>query len=778
MTNEHRRAAVEAACRIHVTGFVQGVGFRPYCVRLARKLSLHGAVYNSFEGVVIHLEGARQAIDQFVRELRKHPPSMARVEGLAVRPAAPQGYDSFGSQPSRTSAPPLVRVPPDLPTCRACLDELFDPANRRYRYPFITCTECGPRYTILEELPYDRHRTAMRLFPACDACSAEYNDLHDRRYHSETNSCPSCGPQVEFRVGERLDRRLVQGDDAIRKAVELVRQGGILALKGLGGYQLICLADSSIPVRRLRERKRRPVKPFAVMVPGLEWLIERCRLPRWLRELLADPANAIVLIPRSDELERGSGIVPEVAPRSPYLGLFLPTTPVHHLLLRELARPLVATSGNVTEDPIVSTESELERLASIADAALIHNRAVVHRADDSVVLGRATGSITIRVGRGIGPLPLPSVERWLARRNVPPGLAVGGHQKVALALWTGQQAILGLHIGDMATASARAEFEAAVNRLQQLYQCTPRWFAADLHPDYYTARWARQQCQPLFLVQHHYAHALAAMAEHERLEDLALVAAWDGTGYGTDGAIWGSEVLLADAREFQRVACLWPFRLPGGEAAVREPWRVALGLLNGLEPNLPADELARRSASFLRLPAARCRQLLEVVRRGVNCPETTSMGRLFDAVASVLLGIDMATYEGEPAVALEAAARRAGGSPVQLALPVREGRPMWLDWRPLFEQLLRLRERTSAEELAFAFHAALAAALARCVELSGQQDVLLAGGCFQNGLLVELVEDACRNRGLAAVAPRSIPPGDGGLAAGQLVHAAACMSHE
>ncbi len=775
MTTERQRGDTTTACRVVVKGFVQGVGFRPYCIRLARRLRLCGRVYNSPEGVVVLLEGSEAAIERFTSELAARPPAMARIEELVVAPATLEGYRDFRSLGSHGSDPPLVRAPRDLPTCPACTAELFDRSNRRYRYPFITCTDCGPRYTILEALPYDRAATAMRHFPPCEHCAHEYADPDDRRYHSETNSCAVCGPHVYLLGGPGLSRRLAAGDLAVRRAVELIAAGAIVALKGLGGYQLLCLADDPRPVRTLRQRKNRPMKPFAVMVPSPQWLAERQLLSSTaIASLLTDPRNAIVLLPADDRWRNRTGIVPDVAPASAYLGLFLPTTPLHHLLLAELRRPLVATSGNVTEEPIVRDEDELDRLVGIADAALSHDRPVVHRADDSVLLARDPAPVTIRVGRGIGPLPLPTVERWLSRSGrCPPGLAVGGHQKVALALWTGQQAVLGLHIGDMDTAAARGAFEQAVHRLTELYACSPQWLAADLHPDYFTTRWAQARQLPVTLVQHHYAHALAAMADHDRLETLCLVATWDGTGYGADGTVWGGEVLLADVSGFERVASLWPFRLPGADAAVKEPWRVAVALLCAAHPDAPPTLLAGDAARVTAQPVARCRQLIEVTRRAINSPLTTSMGRLFDAVACVLLGVDTVSYEGEAAGALEAAARRAGGSTVKLSLPLTGHRPIRLDWRPLWRQLMKaVGAGTDRTQLAFAFHAAVADALGCCAVEIGREELLLSGGCFQNGLLIELVEEACRSRGIDVLAPGQIPPNDGGLAVGQLVHAA------
>ncbi len=768
----HARVAV----RVIVTGRVQGVGFRPFCVTTARRLDLAGEVRNSSRGVEIELEGAPAAVDAFLNALRSTPPPAALIESITFEEIPPAGRSEFHAAPSAPGMP-RVRVPVDLAICADCLGELTDRNNRRFGYPFITCTNCGPRYTILTGLPYDRERTTMTVFRMCPQCAAEYTGPLDRRFHSETNSCWLCGPELTYREPPLNRRGAVTGTEAVERAARRIENGGIVALKGLGGYQLLCRADDAVCVARLRQRKRRSAKPFAVMVPGPEWLRSRLRLASVAVQMLESRLNPIVIV----EAEDVPGICAEVAPGLRWLGLFLPTTPVHVLLLRVLQRPVVATSGNVSDEPIVFDDADLARLAPIADGVLTHNRAIENPADDSVIRCGDSVRITVRVGRGLGPLCLSTIEKWLAETpgEIPPGVAVGGHQKVALAFWTGTQAILGVHIGDMDTLASRLAFERSLDRYTRLYNFEPAWFACDLHPDYFTAQWAERAGKPLYRIQHHFAHALSVMAELGEFERPSLVATWDGTGYGEDGTIWGGEILGCRVDGYERIATLVPFPLPGGEAAIREPWRIGLALLRRAFPEKPAEEIVHLCRSLMGVKEPEVRAVAELCDHPRLAPTTTSAGRLFDGVSALVLGARTASYEGEAAARLESMASRMGPSLTSMPFHIplvksNEPQPLWqLDWRPLVRELVTRPPADAAEQscAAFRFHAALADALCRLVQASGERELFVSGGCFQNVLLLELLVQSCENGGITLRMHREVPPNDGGLAVGQLVYA-------
>ena len=560
-------AATRAAVRVLVCGHVQGVGFRPHVFRLARRFRLSGCVYNSVTGVVIELEGTPEDLSGFQECLIAKAPIAAVIDDISSARAAPAGRSYFSIEVSDRSAPPQARVPHDVAACAECRRDIFDPVDRRSGYPFTNCTACGPRYSILKAMPYDRSATAMNIFPMCAKCYAEYHISDDRRFHAQANACSSCGPQIELwnREGQLIaDRHL-----AIAAAAKLLRQGQIVALKGLGGFQLLVRADQSEPVCRLRQRKNRPSKPLAVMVASVECAEEIAVLGPAERRLLQSPQNPIVLLEKrirqrdaSTTLENRADLAEEVAPRIGTIGLFLPTTPLHHLLLAALDLPVVATSGNQNEEPIITDEREAPwRLREVADAFLVHDRPIVRSVDDSVVRVIAGQAVTIRLGRGLAPLPLPAVKALARAKECPPLLATGGHQKNALAIWTGNQAILAQHAGDMNHPHSRFAFNKIAQDLTGLYQFEPAGLACDLHPDYYTTQWAMTQNKHLTLVQHHHAHAVACMVENNLLDRKVLAVVWDGTGYGSDGTIWGGEILRAGCTGFNRVASLLPIPL-------------------------------------------------------------------------------------------------------------------------------------------------------------------------------------------------------------------------
>ncbi len=781
-----RASISRTAIRVLVRGHVQGVGFRPYVFRLARRFRLGGRVYNAVTGVVIELEGAPEDLMRFQECLVAEAPAAAVIDGLTSETTAPVGRSSFAIDASDPSAQPQVRVPHDLATCAECRGDIFDPLNRRQAYPFTNCTACGPRHSILCAMPYDRPATAMRLFSMCAACDAEYHIPDDRRFHAQPNACGTCGPQVG--LWDREGRVIADSHTAVAAAAELLRQGQVVALKGLGGFQLLVRADQSEPICRLRQRKNRPSKPLAIMVSSIESAEEIATLGLAERRLLQLPQNPIVLVEkRSQQRDRFTAeenrgrLAAEVAPRVGTVGLFLPTTPLHHLLLAALDLPLVTTSGNRSEEPIITDEREaLRRLAGVADAFLVHDRPIVRGIDDSVVRAIAGQVVTIRLARGLAPLPLPAVEVLAQAKACPPVLATGGHQKNALAIWTGTQAILAQHVGDMDSPDTRSTFNWVAQDLTGLYQFEPVGLACDLHPDYYTTQWAFAQNKPVTQVQHHHAHAVACMVENNLLDHEVLALTWDGTGYGSDGTIWGGEILRAECTGFKRVASLLPFPLPGGEVAIRHPARAAFGLLwlfRGEEAVLQDAGLHR-----LGLRPREVRVLAAMIRRNINTPWTSSMGRLFDAVAALVLGAHEVSYEGEAAVLLEAVADPAvtdayslpfrlpdGGGPMVGDSTVPRG-----DWRPMLSAILAdLASGVEAGVVAARFHNALAWWAAAVASRQPLREVVLSGGCFQNRFLTERIMEALARVNCRVYLHNQIPPGDGGLAAGQLAVAMA-----
>jgi hydrogenase maturation protein HypF len=736
-----------AALRLTVRGQVQGVGFRPFVFRLAAQCRLCGGVWNSAVGVVVEAEGEADDLADFRERLVAEAPPAARIDGLEIEPAPVTGREEFAIQDSEPPASPRVRLPRDLATCAECFREVFAPGNRRRGYPFTNCTSCGPRFSILEVMPYDRAATSMRRFTLCPACTHEYGNPADRRFHAEPNACPVCGPRVA--LWDRDGRTIAGADEAIPAAVSMLRAGRILALKGLGGFQLLARADDAAVVVTLRRRKHRPTKPLAVMVA-----VTPDGLDGTERELLESAANPIVLV---DRARISHPVVEGVAPRVGTLGLLLPTTPLHHLLLDALGLPVVATSGNGSGEPIATDECDaLCRLGGIADAFLVHDRPIVRGLDDSVVRVIAGRPVVLRLARGYAPLPLPALESL--GDGVPAILATGGHQKVALALWSGSQAILAQHLGDLDHPDTRAGFLAATRDLARLYQCQPAVIAHDGHPDYFTTTWAQGEPVRTLAVQHHHAHAAAAMAEFGLLEREVLAFTWDGTGYGEDGTIWGGEALRVGRGGYQRVASLRLFTLPGGEAAIRHPVRTAFGLLWGLL----GEDVVRDPALLgrLGLVSRQADVLAGMIARGVNAPQTSSVGRLFDAVAALTVGAYEVSYEGEAALALEAVADPGESG----AYPLPRG-----DWRPMLVALLDdLARGVAAGVVAARFHNGLAEWAAAVAREQPLPDIVLAGGCFQNRLLCERTADRLQGLGRRVHTPGLVPPGDGGLSVGQL----------
>jgi hydrogenase maturation protein HypF len=629
--------------RFQIQGIVQGVGFRPFIYRLALEYGLCGWVNNSAQGVTIEAEASSKQLAAFKVQLLHQKPPHSDIQRLAIEKIEPCGEPDFKIAPSDPSGHPAAQIVPDLATCPDCLRELFDPNNRRYRYPFINCTHCGPRYSIIENLPYDRPNTTMRRFRMCPTCQTEYEDPLDRRFHAQPNACPHCGPRLA--LWDATGGVLAVGDTALINAAILIANGKIVALKGIGGFQLLVDARNANAVQRLRERKHRPHKPFAVMFPGLEAVRKSCLVSDTEAGLLRSPEAPIVLLERrKDDVT----LCLDIAPQNAACGAMLPYSPLHHLLLAELGFPIVATSGNRSGEPICIDEFEaLEDLAGIADYFLVHDRPIGRAVDDSVGRVMAGTPCLLRRARGYAPLAIPLAG------ELPDLLATGAELKNTIALSSGRQVIVSQHIGDLENIKTIDSFQKTISDLIRCYDHHPTAVICDLHPDYQATHAAEQLAAgygvPLIPIQHHYAHAVAVMAEH-RLTGATLGVIWDGTGYGTDGTIWGGEFLRINERVpgFERVAWLHPFRLVGGDQAAREPRRVALGLCYETFGDIPAALLAEFDPHELTI-------MRRMLAQGINSPYTSSMGRLFDGVAALLGLCQRSTFEGQAAIALEAA---------------------------------------------------------------------------------------------------------------------------
>ncbi|MBI4658857.1 MAG: carbamoyltransferase HypF [Verrucomicrobia bacterium] len=864
--------------RICVRGAVQGVGFRPFVYRLATELGMTGSVKNSSQGVVLEAEGPRIALERFLLRIEAEKPPRSSIQSLEASWLDPVGYTAFEISESDGGGEKSALVLPDIAVCPDCLRELFDPSNRRYRYPFTNCTHCGPRFSIIEALPYDRANTSMKSFAMCPQCRTEYEDPRDRRFHAQPNACPVCGPHLELwdKAGTVLAGGICEpragfqpaqdnqvflppgphsssphpSHEALLAAAEAIRQGQIVAVKGLGGFHLIIPAHDDQAVRRLRERKHREEKPFALMFPSLEMVKAHCEVSEPEQRLLCSPEAPIVLLRRN---RTGSGHATSslksqfsnsVAPGNPHLGVMLPYTPLHHLLMAELGFPIVATSGNLSDEPICTDEREaLERLSGLADLFLVHNRPIIRHVDDSIVRVVLDRELVLRRARGFAPLPI-SLKSAIRNPQSEIVLAVGAHLKNTVALSVGGQVFLSQHIGDLETEQALDAFRRTIADFERLYEAKPSAIAADLHPDYLSTKFAQQETgraslpsheasfcsrrgdeadvvamteirlltsaatvhgseahpkdlaaasaqagSPRYVgVQHHIAHVLSCMAENE-VGPPVLGVSWDGTGYGLDGTVWGGEFFLVTDRAIERVAHLRPFPLPGGDQAVREPRRSALGLLfemfgDAVFENFEWVPLRAFSATELSV-------LKSLLPRRLNCPLTSSAGRLFDAVAS-LVGLRQITrYEGQAAMELEFSLegvrddeaypwRIAGhewlnktASQAEWPSPItHRPSPIVLDWAPTIQAIQAdLKRDARVGTISARFHNALADAIVAVAQRLGERRVVLTGGCFQNRYLTERAVQRLREEGFRPYWHQRVPPNDGGIALGQVAFA-------
>jgi hydrogenase maturation protein HypF len=744
--------------RARVDGTVQGVGYRPFVYRLADELGIAGFVLNDERGVLVEAEGQPEAVASFVERLAADAPPLAAVTGVSVEDVDATGAAGFDIVASERGGAATAPVTPDSATCDDCLAELADPEDRRYRYPFTNCTNCGPRFTIVQGIPYDRPQTTMAGFQMCAQCQAEYDDPLDRRFHAQPNACPVCGPKV--RLLERGGAR-VETDDAVRAAADDLLAGRILAVKGLGGYHLACRADDEDAVARLRSRKRREDRPFALLVADVDAARELVDLGPDEEALLTSRERPIVLATRRD----GAAVAPSVAPGVPELGIMLPYTPLHHLLSGDTGVPLVLTSGNISDEPIAFLDEELVRLERIADRFLVHDRPIATRTDDSVVRAVRGGPLMLRRSRGFVParldLPIASPR---------PLLGAGAEQKNAFCLASGARAWPSHHIGDIKNYETLQSLRDGVAHFERLFEVAPEVVAHDLHPDYLSTRYAQEREEgglQLLGVQHHHAHLAATLAEHGETGP-AVGAIYDGTGYGPDGTIWGGELLAGGLAGFERVGRLVTAKMPGGERAIAEPWRMACSWLTQMRAPLPP--------AFADIAQPRWNMVARMAMTGMGSPTTSSAGRLFDAVAAIC-GVRLeVSYEGQAAIEFEALADPAGGEPYPF--PMEAGTLIVLNPRPTFMAILAdLAAGVPVPRISARFHQTIAQATSEALviaaERAGVDTAVLSGGVFQNRLLLRLTAEALEGAGLRVLTPRLLPPNDGQIAYGQVAVAAA-----
>ncbi|MEA1958607.1 MAG: carbamoyltransferase HypF [Chloroflexota bacterium] len=765
------RVETMKAAGVKVRGVVQGVGFRPFVYRLARELDVRGWVRNTSGDVEIAVEGNVGSVDAFVAALRSKAPPQARVEDIDVLQSTPRGYATFDILDSLSREGRYLLVSPDIATCDDCRREIFDSSDRRYRYPFTNCTNCGPRFTIIEDIPYDRVNTTMREFRMCADCQREYEDPLDRRFHAQPNACADCGPQLSLvdSVGD-----VVACDDSVAASAGFLREGKILAIRGLGGFQLACDATNEEAVNTLRERKRRPSKPFAVMVSLMDDFEKHCIVSTAERDLLLSPESPIVLV----EWRRSeSTIAPAVAPRLNYMGVMLPYTPLHHLLMNEVDVPLVMTSGNISEEPIAKDNDEaLRRLGGIADYFLLHSRDIYARYDDSVCMVERSPQV-VRRARGYAPYP---IALGFDSRQI---LACGAGLKNTFCLTKGRHAFVSQHIGDMENAETLEHFEGSIDLYKKLFRIEPEAIAHDMHPEYLATKYALRTGEASVLrlvpVQHHHAHIVSCMADNGVSESVIGVAL-DGTGYGADGAIWGGEFLLADLKGFERRGHIEYVPLLGGEAAIKKPYRMALSYvwtLLGEDFSLDGLPLSDIDPSTIDL-------LKQQLRRGLNCPPTSSAGRLFDAVSAIAGVRGEVDYEAQAVIEMEMLASDVAGDigreRYPIAIAERDGL-LVVGLRDTIAAVVDdVRSRVAVADISFKFHDTAAHVVCQMCKLisddSGVNRVALSGGVFQNRLLLRLVGRALEAEGFEVFTHRAVPCNDGGVSLGQAVVANFALS--
>lgn len=757
--------------RLTIHGAVQGVGFRPYVYRLAGEYGLTGWVRNDSRGVFIEAEGRSNLLETFLLRLQNEVPPLAFIVSLEFSYLDPIGYHGFEIRQSDQAMEKTAYILPDIATCADCRREILTPDDRRAGYSFTNCTNCGPRYSIIEALPYDRCHTSMRVFSMCPACQQEYDRPSDRRFHAQPNACPVCGPKLA--LWDEAGQQVAPHRDAIATCADAIRDGKIIALKGLGGFQLIVDACSPQTVKRLRRRKHREEKPFALMFPAIEMVRQYCHISALEERLLTSPQSPIVLlrqktIEEQSHILQGKPIAANVAPDNPHLGTMLPYTPLHHLLMRALHVPIVATSGNLTDEPMaIDNQEAVTRLKGIADLFLVHDRPVVRPVDDSVarvILGREQ---VLRRARGYAPLPvLNPRSRQAVHGSERKILAVGAHLKNTVAIGTGDEVFISQHIGDLETGEAYAAMQRAVESLQTCYAFRPEVVACDMHPGYLSTQYARSLGLPVVEVQHHHAHLAACMGENE-LSGTTLGIVWDGTGYGTDGTIWGGEFLLADDAgqdgwPYKRVAHLRPFRLPSGDKAIREPRRTALGALY----DVYGEEITGIQSLSARFTETEQQVLIQMLQKKINDPLTSSAGRLFDAVASLIGLRQKVSFEGQAAMELEFILQH--GVEADYPFEICDTDPLLVDWHPTIRAILAEHNDVPVGVISAKFHNTLVEMMLGVAKRVGVSRVCLTGGVFQNRYLTQRSYHRLTREGFKVYIHQRIPPNDGAISFGQI----------
>ncbi len=752
--------------RLVIHGAVQGVGFRPCVYRLANDLHLTGWVKNSAQGVFIELEGQRATLEEFKRRLSIEKPPRSFIASMESSWLDSVGFTGFSIRPSDPCGPKSALILPDIATCTDCLKDILDPTNRRHLYPFTNCTNCGPRFSIIRALPYDRPNTSMERFPICKACRAEYEDPTNRRFHAQPNACPICGPSIE--LWSKEGAVLAHGNEALEQTIQAIRDGKIVAVKGLGGFHLMNDARNESTVHRLRQLKHREEKPFAVMFPSLAQAREHSVTSELEERLLTGPESPIVLLKKDPSSL--SPLAASVSPGNPNIGAMLPYTPLHHLLLNQLQFPVVATSGNLSDEPLCTDEHlALKMLGNIADLFLVHNRPILRHVDDSIVRVIAGREMVIRRARGYAPLPIPMPNSMGTEESI---LGVGAHLKNTVALACGSQIFVSQHIGDLGTVGATDAFEQVINDFKTLYDVDPTTICTDLHPDYFSTTYARSSAAKNISIQHHAAHIYSCMAENELVPPV-LGIAWDGTGYGTDGTVWGGEFLRITDQGFERVGHLRTFLLPGGDVAAREPRRSAVGLLYSL---YGADAFKMSHVPAIQAFSKQDLAVLSVMLENqVNCPLTSSAGRLFDAVASIIGIRHRNTFEGQSAMDLEFLIPE---SPQEAAYALQINEEI-LDFAPTITSILSdLKSGKTPAEISTAFHNSMVNGIVEFAQKIGEKRVVLSGGCFQNRYMTEHVVTRLHQAGFTPYWHQRIPSNDGGIALGQVFAAFTFSKHK
>lgn len=744
---------------IFIRGAVQGVGFRPFVYRIANELQLKGIVFNSSAGVKIEIEGSQESLSHFLSKLQNEKPRLAIINSVESFYLPTVGYNDFRIQESYDDVEKSTLILPDFAVCDDCLKEMFDPNDRRYLYPFINCTNCGPRYSIIEKLPYDRPNTSMKNFLMCDDCRNEYENPTDRRFHAQPTACPVCGPQLE--LWDAAGKVLAQKNSALIMAIDKIKAGNVIAIKGLGGFQLIVDAENFSAVQTLRERKHRDEKPFALMFPSIESIKNICEINQEEERILLSPESPIVIVKKNISQKQ---LAENVAPKNPNFGVMLPYTPLHHLLMKELNKPIIATSGNLSEEPICIDNIEaLEKLKTLADYFLVHNRPIVRHVDDSIVRVIHNRKMMMRRARGFAPLPITFDFKNDKEKSLTV-LSVGAHLKNSVALKVQNNIFVSQHIGDLSTEESHKAFKNVINDFLNLYNVNPDVVVSDLHPDYLSTKYSNTINAEQASFQHHYAHIASCRIENHFDGD-ALGVSWDGTGLGFDHSIWGGEFFHSGYNNYKHIAQFKKFSLPGGESAIKEPRKAAAGLLYTL---FGSDFLKYNSEYFEKnFTITESKAIQSMLKKNFNCPASSSVGRLFDAVASLLNLCHKSNFEGQAAMLLEFAAyaNERGYYPFDLI----EKEILIIDWHSIIANILiDLQNKVPVEVISSKFHNSLVEIIFAITKKLKYDNVILSGGCFQNKFLTERVIEKLESKNITVFWHQRIPPNDGGISLGQI----------